>query len=725
MQYIQFQPLNSSQIPNSPSGAINLFVDSTDNSVKIKDTNGNTFSCSYTVVNKTQMDSLIASSSLNPGNFYKITGVDTNLYAGTDIILQATSPNTLSKGGWGLFYTPNYNLYNVWSNVDRVNIGSTTGFFQFSESIHGDQGQTGDLIQVPGSSTMTFVNTGGNWGTTTNIYGDYSGAYAQFTGYISQASYTVGQKVIWGGFVWQNLIGGVGNTPLGWPYTQIQLDNTNWTFVPYNTTDYTLVCDVIEYQYEYDNISYRKNETNEVFSDFNWFSNAWGYNNINRFPWGNPNVLNVSIKNSYLDSLINFPNQNNNLIKNVSFDNGGGFNAHTWGIGTQITNITSDKGGHMVSMNLGDNTQIDNINLKQYAFFNSIYTSNNDINYNQINNIEVGQYSNFQDIYIYPYSNISFINLNTGCNFEYVYIFPSSNITSVNVDIYGSFEYINLGVNSSIADVYVGSESTFGGILGNYDCNFTSIDLLSNSFLGNIYFNAVGNTIVDVKISSGGAVENIYFNDNYSQIFGIDISPFGQLNSITFGSSAYISYVNIGTTSLNNILLNSNSTIEYSTFENNCIFQNIILDNSVILQNIKIQVGAAINGVAFSSSLNGAYVSLESSTFPATIDISNLSNIDLGSYNYAGIITFTSTNSTETITNMVNGANFPQKFEAATGLTVTFQGTPVGSVTSGGQLLMPTSTFVLNGTNYDFITFDTVFNGTYTLERQIAATNNL
>jgi hypothetical protein len=728
MQYIQFQPQNATQVPAAPSGAVNFFVDASDNNIKVKDLSGNTISSGNQLITltKSEMDELLSISGLTNGNFYQITGVHPTLYGGTNIILQATSKNTLSRSGWGLFYNPNYSLYSVWDNKDRINIGSTTGFFEFNENIHGDQGQTGYLVEIPGQSTLTFINTGGNWSTTTNIYGDSSGSYAAYSSYISQASYSVGQKVIWGGIVWENLTGGVGNTPLGWPYTQVYLDNTNWTPVFYNTTDYKLVCDIIEYQYEYDNISYRRDDTNEVYSDYIWFSNNWGYNNINRFPWGHPNVLNVTIKNSYLDSLVNFPNQGNGYIVNVSFDNGGGFNAHNWGVGTQIYNITSDKGGHMISMNLGDYTEIYNIKLKESAYFNSIFTCNNDAGRIQFNYIEVGGGSNFSSVYLYPYSYIQYITMDKDCTFEVVYLYYNTDISDVKIETYGYFGEINFGTNSNMYDVTIGMDSSFSNIQGNDSSSIYAIEVTNNSYFSNIYFYAANSNISYVNMLNGSYFEYIFFNNTNSGINNIMIGLSSGLNNITFGRNAYLENVSVASnTELYTILLNDGAIFQYITLENNCIFNNITLNNNIHVYNIKIGAKAYFSEITINENLDGAYVSIESSTFPITIDITNANSINMGSYSYAGIITLTSSNSTETLTNIINGSNIPQKFQAANGLTVTFSGTPVGSITSGGQIIMPTSSFVVNGSNFDFITFDTVFNGTYTLERKINGTNNI
>ena len=57
-------------------------------------------------ISKAELDSLIGSNGLVEGTTYKITGVNTELYGGTDIFMLATSNNTISNSGVGVFYNP-------------------------------------------------------------------------------------------------------------------------------------------------------------------------------------------------------------------------------------------------------------------------------------------------------------------------------------------------------------------------------------------------------------------------------------------------------------------------------------------------------------------------------------------------------------------------------------------------------------------------------------------
>ncbi len=66
---------------------------------------------------KAQLDTAITNSTLTPGAYYFITGVDVNLYGGTTVLLQATSTNTIGSAGYGFFYTPDYNTMYIWEST--------------------------------------------------------------------------------------------------------------------------------------------------------------------------------------------------------------------------------------------------------------------------------------------------------------------------------------------------------------------------------------------------------------------------------------------------------------------------------------------------------------------------------------------------------------------------------------------------------------------------------
>lgn len=743
MQLIQLQPQIASQVPNPQAGSVSVFVDQSDNAIKTKDQNGTIVGgggsgggSPIVATTKSIMDGWIQNGSLTIGQFYKISGVHASLYGGTDIILQAASEITLSKQGLGLFYNPRYDNpaspsggthYFVWNNTDRISISGTTGYFAFDEPIIGSQGQTGLLVGVPGTSTMTFVSVSGNWATTSFVTGQTSGAVAAFVSYISAATYNINDKVIWGNSVWINITGAVGSTAdANPPNKQLYLDTTNWALVNFNPTDYDLVADEIEYEYEFDNISYRKNNSNEVTSNYDWFStNAWGYNNINRFPWGNPNVSDVKISNSYLDAIVNFPTLAVGYIKNVSSENGGGFDANYWGLGVQISGITIGKAASLISMRLGDNAMVSNVRLEDSSICNNLYISNNDSLIPQFKNIKLSVSSLLSGNQLYPDSYIQ--NIEVGIRGQF-----NTNIlrnTSVFQDIITKndsfFGNISLSASSQIYFVNVGTNSNFKNITGGNNTLIYDIETNNETYFGDFAIPTSFNTIAYVGLKTNSYFQNLTFTGSFNNIKYLDLGVAAGFFQTVLGANCQINNVGLANNSLINALtlvdtsIINNVQLNVNSQSNNCT------NDGFTLNNIRIDVGANLNNVTFDSNASNAYLSLYSSTFRASVDITSMNSADFSLVGYAGIITLTSSNSAETLNSIVNGASFPQTITPSTGLTVVYVGTALTGITSDGLFLMPASAYVTNGSHFDYITFDTVSNGTYSLARQVGGQNYL
>jgi hypothetical protein len=283
---------------------------------------------------KAEIDTLVGSNNLIPGQLYKITGVDTDLYGGTDILIKAATTNKLELAGHGIFYNPKYlnsqatpnNGYGIWSNYITLTMSSIVGTFT-----------NGDTVTANNGATATYLANGflqwisGNWSAATSI-SNGSGATANVTGGVSP-SYTIGQDVIWGGKHWTNVTGNIGTA------TDKYTLSADWTVVPFNDVDYNVEIDVVHYDYIHDMIIRRKdkwnNDVDSNFQVFTEFSSPDGYdygNPIKDFQWGNyPEDFNTTdywylgvvgnyVKDSYLEC-INFIGTNlaNNILTNLSY----------------------------------------------------------------------------------------------------------------------------------------------------------------------------------------------------------------------------------------------------------------------------------------------------------------------------------------------------------------------------------------------------------------------
>lgn len=324
---------------------------------------------------KAEIDSLIQTNTLVPSQMYKITGVDVELYGGTDILIQAETLNKLSLKCKGIFYNPQYDQfeigYGIWTKYMNASFENQSGLFYENEYVVSDQG---DVATFMSNGFLEYVS--GTWTGATQITGQSSNVYCDVV-VNNVPKYELGDSVIWGGKKWNyvfsgnnlvtgevilygdngnyyefslsatsivvssvtisdgietfyttdlggNLTGDLGgygdfnygnnegyvsfnsNVSSGTPITisyEIDILGTSidkytlddkWQPIEFNQSDYNLVVDEIEYDYEHDKIICRKdrfnNEVNLNYITLENFTddNALNFGNpIKDFQWGN------------------------------------------------------------------------------------------------------------------------------------------------------------------------------------------------------------------------------------------------------------------------------------------------------------------------------------------------------------------------------------------------------------------------------------------------------
>lgn len=232
---------------------------------------------SFKDITYTEALSLASTSALKPGTLYRISGVHKNrmltvgtLYddgtnSGTTIYLTALTTSEFSTEGWGEFYNPRY---------DQTNYGTADGTGVYLYNIW--DGNNPDVGLAP--------------------------------------TYDIGRKVIWGGYVWENVTGAVGSAN-----SVVDLDTDNWTKVTYNTTDYAFVIDYIEYDWANDWILRRRQAEPVIdvifpYQYWNSVENTYGVtlHGIAVMQWGNNyktatehGVGLIEVKDAYAE-LVNF-----------------------------------------------------------------------------------------------------------------------------------------------------------------------------------------------------------------------------------------------------------------------------------------------------------------------------------------------------------------------------------------------------------------------------------
>jgi hypothetical protein len=256
-------------------------------------------SASATIVTKTkaEIDTLISGNDLVPLTVYEITGVDTALYGGSTIYLQAINDNILATDGYGKFFNPKYNQ-----------------------------------------------------------------AVSGFEVWTSAGTYSIGDKVHWGGKTWENVAGNVGAS------TDLFTLDAEWSVIAFNDTDYNVAYDLIKYDYVNDNIVYR-NELNSNIVSTNYDEINWniGINPIKAFMWGN--IFDYAVSKGIGNQIIN-----NSYNENINFR--GSFQIYlTFNNGSYQQNITFDNASYQQYLTFDHSGQdiltFDNASYQQYLTFDN------------------------------------------------------------------------------------------------------------------------------------------------------------------------------------------------------------------------------------------------------------------------------------------------------------------------------------------------------------------
>ena len=239
----------------------------------------------YIRITRAEAVALQETASFVPGAIYVITDADANLYGGTEITLTAITSSQLSLQGSGLFYCPKYDLsaestgYGIWTTYMEGTFSNIVGTFTSGETVTAQNGATAIYLA---EGFLNYVS--GDWSGATEI-GGASGT-CEVSNFVSP-SYSVGQIVHWGGKSWTNVNGEIGAS-----VDKYTLDS-EWTEIPFNTTDYNVYVDEIHYDFGNDMIIYRKDRynnvvggSNQVFVEFE-SPGGYGYGNpIKDFQWG-------------------------------------------------------------------------------------------------------------------------------------------------------------------------------------------------------------------------------------------------------------------------------------------------------------------------------------------------------------------------------------------------------------------------------------------------------
>jgi len=257
-----------------------------------------------------QLEQLLSTNGLVKGAFYKISGVDQNLYDGTTILVQAINENTISEDGVGIFRNPQYNAFfpdfqlKIYNNLSTIQLTNIVGTIEYDAVMYGSLESVARLV----GHTKTLFKPISGWSTDIlSVFGDNFTADVEL---IEMPTYNVDEKVIWGGRVWNNVTGN-----LGAPLDDFNL-NEDWEVLPFTDSLYKTSYDLIKYDYNGDKIIYRNEKNVNIVStslqNISNLSNADAGNPIKCFQWGN-------IYNSEDQTGIGFQNIVNSINNNINY----------------------------------------------------------------------------------------------------------------------------------------------------------------------------------------------------------------------------------------------------------------------------------------------------------------------------------------------------------------------------------------------------------------------
>ena len=527
--------------------------------------------------------SLLAGEEVAEGVRYLITGFDVELYGGTDIIVSGLPNNQFSTSGYGKFYNPNYGSMSVWD---------------------------------------------------------------------SSETYSIDDLVIYGGKVWNNLTGSVGDVDNN-PFT---LDNTNWELQDdYTNSDhYITVWDQIELGFaegvfcinsRYD--SYRNNyvRVGQLDSDGNdrWF--FCGVNPIQVFGWGNDNINDCDIKDSYFNclniigtttiygvkmsnySFMFFTSFKDSTIESLNFENESGCFSLDLDNST-FRNCNLDNNSYITgefnsnstieNINLSNNSYLDNLN-----FYGSSFNNINLDNSSYINQISASA-SYFQNVNMTNESWISNIELEVGAagisTIERLDLSNRSYIT--NVELYNSYMYEikvdNYSYIQGNPHIVLYNNSYFSYInLDNHSRISQNIGLTGSSYFKRI------------DMTNRSRIEGPIDFQNSSRIEKIDATNDSYINTLYFNGNSYVEDLNMNNATLENINLNDSQGGPSSIFSTS-------LDRS----NLTNLTGESVVLVAYDLNIS----LLDFQSLGTVSNLTPLTSVKLGDYKYISDITMNGSN---------------------------------------------------------------------------------
>ena len=241
--------------------------------------------------------------------------------------------------------------------------------------------------------------------------------------------------MIWGGYSWTNVNGNVGAS------VDVLNLNAEWTKNVYDTTNYNIAYDVIEYDYANDMIIRRFEKESNVDvkcskAQYDWFFDNWGftYHSISVQQFGNvysiltyKGQINIDVNGGYNES-VNFTGANqynltfgsgtyqSNLTfgsgayqYNLTFGSGASQGILTFGSGASQNNLTFGDGAGQSILSFGSAAYQNNLTFGNNSYQNNLTFGSNEKQYNLTFAENTQLDFNYQTLN----SNIEYVNFRT------------------------------------------------------------------------------------------------------------------------------------------------------------------------------------------------------------------------------------------------------------------------------------------------------------------------
>jgi hypothetical protein len=503
-----------------------------------------------------------------------------------------------------------------------------------------------------------------------SMEGDSTGQTADVIGSNYITSYAIGDKVIWGGRVWQNLSGSIGyayGQGPGDPNFATRLNSEDWSIVDYNDTDYTLVANEIKYEFQRDNISYRADATNKVTCESIYIDYSMlGVNTIKYFPWGNYGVVDNTIQNTQLTNFVNYPHDA--LASNLVFKDNGVLDANYWGRQMSIVNIEADLNANMYDCTFAYGAILYDIRLGANAEMYNIITSE----YTEIEHIVIGSTASFGHLRMYQGSYIGQVQVGANSLFTNIYSYDYTNIYDVSVGISSHLRCIYLNDYSEIKYISIGNYSR----IEYFELDFSSC-LKRTSLANNCYIDwgyiGIDSFFRQITLSDRAYITNSGIG-NYSNFQNLNLGAYAYINNVDLGDYSNFENIQIGPGSfISNMPSAYNTYMGYLSLAPDCYISSITMSNDAEMYDISMLTYSSITSVDLqpNSSIYNVQLGVDSGFGSLTVSQSiEINDIELGqSFGFGGIGLISQNISNRTMARGFNNIAINTEFQPTLGYT--------------------------------------------------------